>query len=312
MKKMNRRPWMPFYDGDFMRDTAHLSAVEGWAYLHLIMFYWANGSLPTEPSRLARIAKMDLRRWRQHVQILHQFFDSDWKHGRIEKELLKSDIFLQKQRENSAMGPPKRWPKYPHGDPQIVPRARASQPQLHNIGGSSLRSEPIDIDSSLRSESRSCSSENPIAAIPQPHGPGPPQPHGPSRFDRFYEAYPKHVDRKAAGQKFEIAVKSGVGADRIIASATRYAEACRSAHVEKRFIPSPAVWLNKGRYDDEDLPLTPRPNGHDPPAQTGRSNGTTGFINAVLDDIENDKIDRQRAGQGKESPGEIDDVQGRR
>ncbi len=74
------------------------------------------------------------------------------------------------------------------------------------------------------------------------------------KFERFYEIYPKKTNRKTAHLRFCAAVKSGVDPAHIVLSAERFAEAHRLAGTEKKFIPAPDAWLNKGRYDDKDLP----------------------------------------------------------
>lgn len=74
------------------------------------------------------------------------------------------------------------------------------------------------------------------------------------KFERFYAVYPKRTNRKPAILKFCAAVKSGVDPEHIISAAARFAEAHRLAGTDKQYIPAPDVWLNKGRYDDEDLP----------------------------------------------------------
>lgn len=78
------------------------------------------------------------------------------------------------------------------------------------------------------------------------------------KAEEFYQAYPKKVDPKDAKAKFVRTVKGGVGADRIIAAAKRYAAAHVLAGTDKQFIPAPAVWLNKGSFDNEDLPAAVR------------------------------------------------------
>lgn len=75
--------------------------------------------------------------------------------------------------------------------------------------------------------------------------------------DEFYQAYPKHVDPADARAKFAKRVKSGVDPNHIIAAAKRLAAAHKAAGTAKNFIPAPAVWLNKGGYDSEDLPRAP-------------------------------------------------------
>lgn len=75
-----------------------------------------------------------------------------------------------------------------------------------------------------------------------------------AKADEFYAAYPKKVEPADAKAKFIRIVKSGQDPDRIIAAAHRFAEAHRLAGTERQFIKAPAVWLNKGGFDSEDLP----------------------------------------------------------
>lgn len=95
---------------------------------------------------------------------------------------------------------------------------------------------------------------------------------------KFYEAYPKKVDPQDAMATFIRIAKSGVDPDRIIAAAERFAAAHRLAATPKQFIRAPAVWLNRGSYDSEDLPEAragPLVNGsHAPPSNGSISNGT--------------------------------------
>jgi hypothetical protein len=76
--------------------------------------------------------------------------------------------------------------------------------------------------------------------------------------DEFCAAYPKRVDRAPTKAKFAKLVKSGIDPNHLISAAARFAEACRIAGREKRFIQSPLVWLNRRKFDDEDLPQPPR------------------------------------------------------
>jgi Protein of unknown function (DUF1376) len=50
---MTARPWMPFYVGDYLRDTMHLTQAQHGAYVLLILHYWAHGGLPADDLRLA-------------------------------------------------------------------------------------------------------------------------------------------------------------------------------------------------------------------------------------------------------------------
>jgi hypothetical protein len=48
--------WMPLYVGDWKRDTAELTATERGILLDLILYYWSNGTLPTN-DRAAIVAR---------------------------------------------------------------------------------------------------------------------------------------------------------------------------------------------------------------------------------------------------------------
>ena len=87
---MTARPWMPFYFGDYLADTRHLSTLEHGAYLLLIAHYWQRGSLPDNDEQLARIAGLTPGQWRKVAENLRPLFSDGWKHKRIEFELSES------------------------------------------------------------------------------------------------------------------------------------------------------------------------------------------------------------------------------
>lgn len=111
-------------------------------------------------------------------------------------------------------------------------------------------------------------------------------------FERFCQAYPKRTNRKAASAKFDAALRAGVDGERIIAAAIRYAEACRRAGTEKQFIPAPDVWLNKGKYDDDDLPET---NSRAGPPPRRRFCATERLALGILSDADEDEFNRNYA-----------------
>jgi uncharacterized protein YdaU (DUF1376 family) len=84
-----RRPWMPLYVGDYLAKTGHLTTIQHGAYLLLIMHYWANGSLPTQPEALMAIARMTPEQWSGNCHAVAKFFTNDWRHERIDFELQK-------------------------------------------------------------------------------------------------------------------------------------------------------------------------------------------------------------------------------
>lgn len=66
---------MPFYVGDYLRDTQHLTTQQHGAYLLLMLSMWsAGGYLPKDPKKLARIAGLSARVWKSSSPELMAFF----------------------------------------------------------------------------------------------------------------------------------------------------------------------------------------------------------------------------------------------
>lgn len=84
-----QRLWMPFYVGDYLGDTGHLSTVQHGAYCLLLFHYWRTGSLPDNDRDLAHITKLSSWMWRRHRPVLQAFFYNGWHHKRVDAEMTK-------------------------------------------------------------------------------------------------------------------------------------------------------------------------------------------------------------------------------
>ena len=86
--------WMPLYVADYLADTAHLTAAQSGAYLHLIMAYWrAGGPLRLSDDALARAARMTPDEWIENRDAVLAFFavsSGQIRHGRIDHELAEA------------------------------------------------------------------------------------------------------------------------------------------------------------------------------------------------------------------------------
>lgn len=93
---------MPFYIGDYLRDTQHLNAEKHGAYVLLIFAYWASGKpLVDDDEHLATICRMPLKRWRSIRPVIERFFQQEageWRHKRIDAELTKAEHNISKRR----------------------------------------------------------------------------------------------------------------------------------------------------------------------------------------------------------------------
>lgn len=117
-----KRPWMPLYIADFIRDTTHVGPLIKGAYLCLIMHYWNHGSLPDDEAKLRTITGLSPQEWRYHHDTLKAFFRNGWKHKRIDHELAhvadisnkrsavaaarQEKLRLQNECKQSAIAPP--------------------------------------------------------------------------------------------------------------------------------------------------------------------------------------------------------------
>lgn len=109
-----KRPWMPLYIADYLKDTSNLRALESGAYLHLIMAYWTNGTLPNDDRQLATIAKTTDQEWEWVKKVLAPYFGPEWAtHKRIDAELAKMDELSSKRRANALQRASKKGAK-PH------------------------------------------------------------------------------------------------------------------------------------------------------------------------------------------------------
>jgi uncharacterized protein YdaU (DUF1376 family) len=112
---MTSHPWMPFYVGDYLRDTMHLTTEQHGAYLLLIFHYWSKGCLPTDEAQLMAIARMTPSKWHSNRMAIANFFDGHWKHKRLDLELQKAKSISEARALAGLKGAWKR-----HGGPRLV------------------------------------------------------------------------------------------------------------------------------------------------------------------------------------------------
>lgn len=105
--------WMPMYWGDYLRDTAHLSAAEHGAYLLLIGHYWSTWApLPDDDDKLRRIARMERAEWKRAKPVVAEFFEIGggvWRHKRIEAEMQKASIKRERFAKRAKDAAEARW-----------------------------------------------------------------------------------------------------------------------------------------------------------------------------------------------------------
>lgn len=97
--------WMPFYIGDYLADTMHLTRDQHGAYLLLIMAYWRNsGALLDDDTALAAVTRCGPAEWRKLRRVMEPFFQIEggrWHHKRIDKELQNAAESYSKRKARS-------------------------------------------------------------------------------------------------------------------------------------------------------------------------------------------------------------------
>lgn len=99
---------MQFYVADYLGDTRHLTTEQHGAYLLLLMAMWrANGVLPNEPAKLARIAGLTASRWAKICDDVMAFFDiyeDGITQGRLAAELAIANEKSEKRSQAGKAG----------------------------------------------------------------------------------------------------------------------------------------------------------------------------------------------------------------
>lgn len=105
---MSERPFMQLYVSDFVGDTLQLSTEQIGAYMLILMAMWnAGGRLPDDDAKLARVARLSLKRWRAISGDLLTFFEREADeigHKRLTKELHKAQVKSEARAAAGARG----------------------------------------------------------------------------------------------------------------------------------------------------------------------------------------------------------------
>lgn len=148
---MSERPFMQLYVSDFLGDTLSLSTEQIGAYLLLLMAMWnARGTLPDDDAKLARIARMSVKKWRHIAPELMTYFERDGvtvHHHRLTKEIEKSERQTESRAAAGAIGGAATALKYNRARPANAPANKAAMlqhlPEPYRKDGATL-SDPTE------------------------------------------------------------------------------------------------------------------------------------------------------------------------
>lgn len=126
--------YIPLFIGDFLRDTAHLTAEESGAYIQFLARLWiSDGRLSDDDKMLARIARLTRGRWAKVRPILAPLFiiaDGVWQHQRASQWLAYSKAACARRSLNASIAAKARWHRhnasYSPIPPALAPPSRFS------------------------------------------------------------------------------------------------------------------------------------------------------------------------------------------
>jgi uncharacterized protein YdaU (DUF1376 family) len=105
--------WFPFYVGDYLADTMHLSASEHGSYLLILFAYYKNqGPLPDDDKRLANIARVSVTDWQATRLAIASFFKIEsgfWIHSRADFEIKRRKSAQVARQEAAKATNEARW-----------------------------------------------------------------------------------------------------------------------------------------------------------------------------------------------------------
>jgi uncharacterized protein YdaU (DUF1376 family) len=107
---MSKRPdsFMPWYIGDYLRDTMHLTTRQHGAYDLLLMRYWASGrALPNDEEQLRAIAKLSAGEWKADRAKVLAFFtvgEDGLRQKRADLELARANEAYERRCAAGAKG----------------------------------------------------------------------------------------------------------------------------------------------------------------------------------------------------------------
>lgn len=101
---MKSSPAFQFYAADFLVGTAEMTPEEVGAYIRLLCYQWAKGSLPNDPQKLSSLAGCTCNAL---AQIMHKFSictDGTIQNKRMEEVRSKQDAFRDSRAKNADSG----------------------------------------------------------------------------------------------------------------------------------------------------------------------------------------------------------------
>jgi len=228
---MSKPPAFQLYASDFYMDVAGWSATQVGIYFRLLMYEWVNGSIPNDCKRMSRISGVDVGNFKKcYLQDIENKFtpngDGNLINIRLEKTRNEQETYRKAQQESGLRGIEVKKEK------GIFPFNKSSDP-LNNpsTGNQALQSSSSTLNKKDKNIVKFDAED----------------------FKRFYSAYPVHVGKTPALDKWKQKLKNRTLPElNILLEAIRNQTAWRENATEFRPAwKNPTAWLHQESWKDE-------------------------------------------------------------
>jgi uncharacterized protein YdaU (DUF1376 family) len=228
---------MQFYVGDFLASTTHLSLEQRGGYVLVMFAMWnAGGSLPDDPTKLARICGVSLKRWQNISPEILEFFDRDGDRltqKRLAAEHAKQSEIIEQRRAAGKLGNLAKSLKANN-------TTSANASAKNTLSGRIPEPEPEPKKEGKKQTTELIASEPPMRAMADRN-----------QFEEFFRQSPKQTKPEAAWLEYRRVVQEGQATpETLMAGMMQSAAEHHRSQTEDRYFPSPVQWLRDGRWND--------------------------------------------------------------
>jgi len=228
----SKSPAFQFYAADYLADenVQLMTLEEEGAYIRALAYCWREGSIPSDPEKLSRLLKNCSNQASTVVRNCFNQCSNDGSrlvHPRLEIEREKQRIWKEKSSEAGKRSGKSRRNNKIKSEPTF------NQPST-NLGD---LVEPKSNSSFASSSSKEKHISNSKLL---------------EQANAVYEAYPKHVGKTDALRAIVKALKK-IPFGELLPRVEKYKKQVFDENKEEQYVPYPATWFNKERYNDEGL-----------------------------------------------------------
>ena len=104
-----KKPYFPFYPGDFLMATGHWTNAEVGAYLRLLCHQWANGSVPADERRISNIVGVHGADFIEMWSVVRAKFTADGEGRLVNPRLEKVRAEVDDRSDKARKAAQQRW-----------------------------------------------------------------------------------------------------------------------------------------------------------------------------------------------------------